>query len=635
VIVDVHKYLFIGSSADKDLFFKRAQEMGFIEFISTTKRSVGDHPEALIKMMKALKILKKEPVSPQLQFVKDRTPEEVVERILSIKEEMTKLLDQKKVLKAEMARVAPYGDFSLEEIRDLEEVSGYHFQFLAVKHGREVPQNGMIFIKTAYDMDYYLSISHELMTNHKMIELHFTQSASDLMTDLRTVRIQLNSLFIEMKEMTGYIDFLERRLIDVLNAHHLEFAKEHVSFPMGDQFFSVEAWVATDRLKELATLTNHLAIYYDRIGLDSHDHTPTHMVNDNWAAIGEGLVHIYDTPATTDKDPSRWVLFAFALFFAMIVGDAGYGLIYLSIALFCQFKFKTASLATKRFFKLFTLLASACVVWGVMTSSYFGIELHVNNPLRELSLIQYLAIEKGDYHLQIKDDVYDLWALKYPAIKGITSGKEMLQIGTNSAGVHEIMAEFYDNILMELALLVGIIHVILSLGRYLRRNLSGCGWIPFMVGGYLFFPSMLKATSLMNFLGFISKSAAEVVGLQLMIGGGVLACLIALIQKRFRGLEEITKLIQIFADTLSYLRLYALGLAGMILASTFNHMDEIVGYAAGFFVMLVGHVINIVLGIMGGTIHGLRLNFLEWYHYSFDGGGKLFRPLKQILRSES
>ncbi|MBP9841437.1 MAG: V-type ATP synthase subunit I [Simkaniaceae bacterium] len=628
MIVDVHKYLFVGSSQDRDLFFKRAQEMGFIEFIPATKRNVGDYPDPVLKIMKAIKILKKEAVVKQIRFVKDRTPEEVVERILMIKEEMTALLDQKKMLKAESARIAPYGDFSIDEIRELEEVSGYHFQFLAVKHGREVPSSGMIFIKTAYDMDYYLSISHELMTNHKMIELHFSRSASELMTDLRAVRIQLNSLFIEMKEMAAYLDFLQRHFMDVLNEHHLMFAKEHVSFPMGDQFFSVEGWVSTDRIEELKVVTRHLGVYFDRIGLDIHDVTPTQLVNENWGSIGEDLVHIYDTPATTDKDPSYWVLSAFALFFAMIVGDAGYGLIYLAVALICLVKFKNGAPALKRFLKLFTFLASACVIWGVMTSSYFGIDLRADHPLRDISLIQYLAVEKGDYHLKMKDDVYDTWIEKYPEIKGMKSGTELLK-------TNEIRAEFYDNILMELSLIVGIIHIILSLCRYMRRNLSGFGWIAFMVGGYLFFPYMLNATSLANVFGWISKADAEVVGLQLMIGGGVIACMTALFQKRWRGLEEITKLIQIFADTLSYLRLYALGLAGMILAATFNHMDQIVGYAIGFFVMLIGHGINIVLGIMGGTIHGLRLNFLEWYHYSFDGGGKLFRPLKQISRSES
>jgi V/A-type H+-transporting ATPase subunit I len=92
-------------------------------------------------------------------------------------------------------------------------------------------------------------------------------------------------------------------------------------------------------------------------------------------------------------------------------------------------------------------------------------------------------------------------------------------------------------------------------------------------------------------------------------------------------------MIQVFADVLSYLRLYALALAGMIMATTFNDMGMTVGLLGGFIVILAGHAVNILLGIMAGVIHGLRLNFIEWYHFSFDGGGRLFKPLK-LLKSE-
>ena len=99
---------------------------------------------------------------------------------------------------------------------------------------------------------------------------------------------------------------------------------------------------------------------------------------------------------------------------------------------------------------------------------------------------------------------------------------------------------------------------------------------------------------------------------------------------------SIAKVIELFADILSYLRLYALGLAGMILASTFNDMGlglmESFGVIVGSIVIVVGHMINIVVGIMGGTIHGLRLNFIEWYHHCFEGGGKLFQPLKLLTK---
>jgi V/A-type H+-transporting ATPase subunit I len=156
----------------------------------------------------------------------------------------------------------------------------------------------------------------------------------------------------------------------------------------------------------------------------------------------------------------------------------------------------------------------------------------------------------------------------------------------------------------------------------------------FIAGGYLYFPSILKATTLVHILGFFDKTTAEEIGLQLIYIGIPTALFLALIQKRFKGVGEVATLIQVFADVLSYLRLYALGLAGAIMAETFNDIGEGVGLALGALVILVGHGVNVMLGIMAGMIHGLRLNFIEWYHYCFDGGGRLFRPLMRLKSKE-
>jgi V/A-type H+-transporting ATPase subunit I len=151
-----------------------------------------------------------------------------------------------------------------------------------------------------------------------------------------------------------------------------------------------------------------------------------------------------------------------------------------------------------------------------------------------------------------------------------------------------------------------------------------------MIGGYLFIPSILNATTILEFMGVISKPVAAALGQQCLYGGLSFALVSAVIQHRLKGLGEIANMVQVFADVLSYLRLYALSLAGAIMASTFNQEGSALGLFVGFIVILAGHVVNMQLALMGGVIHGLRLNFLEWYHYCFDGGGRLFKPLKKL-----
>ena len=243
-----------------------------------------------------------------------------------------------------------------------------------------------------------------------------------------------------------------------------------------------------------------------------------------------------------------------------------------------------------------------------------------------------MAVRKANYHIEHKDDVYREYSREYPAVADAADGHDFLVKGTrieDGSIKYAILDDFCGNILLEFSLMVGVIHISLSFLRYLFRNWTGIGWILFMIGGYLYFPSMLDATSILNFMGWIAKSTATAIGQPILYAGLVLVLALALLQgRRWGALHELTNAVQVFADVLSYLRLYALALAGMIMASTFNRMGLDLGLGVGIFVIAIGHIVNMTLGIMGGVIHGLRLNFLEWYHYSFEGGGRLFNPLR-------
>ena len=101
-------------------------------------------------------------------------------------------------------------------------------------------------------------------------------------------------------------------------------------------------WVPPTQLQEAFNLAHSLDIFTDLLPTLPDEIPPTYLENKKAKKIGEDLVNIYDTPSYTDTDPSTWVLVFFSLFFAMIVGDAGYGLIFLATALFLQQKTKAA-----------------------------------------------------------------------------------------------------------------------------------------------------------------------------------------------------------------------------------------------------------------------------------------------------
>ncbi len=606
MIVNLRKYLILGANEDLDKFFNRAQEQGFLEFITLSNKKSVETSENIAQIMHVLKSLKKLPLKkPYVGGGELEYALEVCQKVLFYEKEIEKQQEEIRLLRAEIARVSPFGDFSRADIEYIEKFGKKKIQFFAMKEAKSHQtsfSDEVIYVGTEYDLDYFITINPERVTYPHMIEMRIDRPLGELKLQLSEVVESQHRMETELKQFAGHIDFLQHIVIELLNDHHLNRAKEEASYPLEDvSLFIIEAWVPENRVAFLFALVDGMSIYCEEVIIEETDKVPTCMENKGTSRIGEDLVKIYDIPATTDKDPSSFVFWAFVLFFAMIVNDAGYGLLYLTIALVCKWKFPNLHGAKKRFLNLFLILSCACIGWGVLTSSYFGVAIDSKSFLGEISVLKHLAAFKAEGAMQALPS---------------SSGEISLS--------NEMLGEYSRDVLLELSLIVGIVHVSISLLRYVKRNWSAIGWVIFLVGGYLYFPSVLKATPLLHI-----NNGTEI-GLQLIYGGIGGAIALALIQKRLAGLAEIPNLVQVFADVLSYLRLYALGLAGSIMAETFNGIGQYIGLVAGIFATIVGHAVNILLGIMAGVIHGLRLNFLEWYHYSFDGNGKLFNPLKKI-----
>jgi V/A-type H+-transporting ATPase subunit I len=639
MIIDVKKYLILGAKEDIDRFFAQAQHQGIIEFISPHGKKAAEAPTEVQHLLGAMKILRKLPPKKAYEGEGDLGyADEIAQKILDLKSEVEKLSEEKRLLETEVIRVAPFGDFSLEDIDYIERRGKCKIQFFCMKttkaHVTNISED-LIYIGSDYDLDYFIAINKEPQSYPEMIEMRIDRPLGELQAHLGFVKESLHQIEAELKGFAGHLDFLHEALVERLNDYHLAVAKKDATFPMENALFAIEAWVPSNKTNILYSILDGMAIHCEPILIEENDRVPTYMENKGTSRLGEDLVKIYDIPATTDRDPSGWVFWCFALFFAMIVADGGYGLMYLGLCLYLKFKYRNLKGSAKRFLQLATILSASCVIWGILTSAFFGIEFSPKSWLGKMSFMQYLAVKKADYHLAHRDDVYQFWVSKFSNLSQATTGREFIDNAVTVDGHHvsyEALGAFNNSILLEFSLLIGVIHISLGQLRYLSRRWSGIGWVAFMVGAYMYFPLTLKATSLIHFLGIVGKPEGVAIGLQLIYIGIATALFLALLQKRLKGIGEVATLIQVFADVLSYLRLYALGLAGAIMAQTFNRIGIKVGLALGVLVIIVGHSVNIMLGLMAGVIHGLRLNFIEWYHYCFDGGGRLFRPLMRLYR---
>jgi V/A-type H+-transporting ATPase subunit I len=182
--------------------------------------------------------------------------------------------------------------------------------------------------------------------------------------------------------------------------------------------------------------------------------------------------------------------------------------------------------------------------------------------------------------------------------------------------------------MMRLSVVIGVVHIVighLALGwlhRGERFAFVPLGWTIAMLGGLV-----LGFGDVDSMLGRV----LVVAGLAAVVWGGL--------ARGIGGLLELTKVTKLFGDVLSYLRLFALGLASASLALTFNDLaagihDAVPGIGLVFaaFVLLFGHGITLALGIMSGVVHGLRLNFIEFFGWALTDEGY---PFKAFAKRET
>ena len=192
--------------------------------------------------------------------------------------------------------------------------------------------------------------------------------------------------------------------------------------------------------------------------------------------------------------------------------------------------------------------------------------------------------------------------------------------------------------MMRLSIAVGVIHIALANGvmAYQRRGktiaLASLGWLAVVIGGFI--------------VGYSAPSLIQQTGYGLLIAGGLCLLLfssehvivkpIDWLWRILYGLKSLFGVARLFGDVLSYMRLFALGLASAYLALTFNQLAAQVyqavpgiGLLFTLLILIAGHTLNLLLCLMSGVVHGLRLNFIEFYNWSISDEGYPFKAFSK------
>ena len=507
----------------------------------------------------------------------------VVKAALANKQQLREAEDQKLFLTNRLKRLAPWGNFTLP---DLKELGGYRLWFYQVPHTKakqiqklELPWQ----IMGKDNLNVYLVVVAKKEPPANMLPVPRTHAGSvspkQIKHQLEQLEIQLDEIRAEHEALSRWILLLSKNLARVEDQSALQDAIAQGQEQEG--IFMVQGWMAERSLKQLNAFAKQNQLAFLAEPAKAEDTPPTLMDNPPILRGGQDLVTFYETPGYRTWDPSSVVFFSFALFFAMILSDAGYALV-LAIIVACLWQ-KMGKSRGGKYFRILTVVGlSLAVIYGVLVGSYFGIEPSASSWLAKLKLLNL-----QDY-----------------------------------------------NSMMQFSLTIGCMHLAFANGiiAYQSTGFAGkakpIGWIAVIFGGLTLYQGYQHLG-----IGLLAG------GFLIIFLGGCIGSKKSFPLKILDGLGSLVGVSKLFGDVMSYLRLFALGLASASLAITFNQLAEQVyqtvpglGLLLSILIVILGHGINLLLAVISGFVHGLRLNFIEFFNWGLTEEGY---PFQAFAKKES
>jgi len=351
-----------------------------------------------------------------------------------------------------------------------------------------------------------------------------------------------------------------------------------------DNLFAIQGWIPTEQTDTLADdlAEAGLQTAVQATAPQEDDAPPTLVRYPRWAKPINALFDVLGTtPGYRETDLSPFFMIALPIFAAMLIGDGGYGLIFTIIGIL-SYK-KLSAKAGKPAAQLLLVFGLVMLVWGMISGNYFGVTPGTFETDGQLSGIGKLMATVGF-----------LWRSDSEASRNL-----MTQISFLFGTIHLVAAH---------------LRAAMALGRDIR-TLAEIGWAMFLVGilgvvWTLFFPEnvWMPPQVMIALLGigallvicfsFPSRNPVKLIGI------GVVG--------------SILPIMNTFSDTVSYIRLMAVGMSSYYIALAFNDlaMDVasvgIIMWIPAALVLVFAHSLNIILGLIAIFAHGVRLNMLEF-----------------------
>lgn len=591
MVTEMTKYNFILLSGDVEEFLKKLQDVGVMDITRSTK-PVDDMSETLSSKAgnyrKALSLLKD--VTPA-EFA-DKTYGDLAEDVINTVSEKDAMESQLSQLHRDMEERMPWGKFDVKNLEKLQEC-GLKLHFYKAKTSAMDPAWTENYALSEISNDgtstYFVVVSDDENYDFPLKEMPAPDSdCTDIEKKINDLQYEIEKKYRHLAELKCHEKDLQKELDKTMSKLDLHLAHISGTKAAEDYITVLEGFAPAEKEAEVKEMLDREEVLYlvDKAKVD--DNPPIKLKNNKYVSMFELLTDMYGRPKYNEFDPTVFISIFFMLFFAFCMGDAGYGLVLIGASILLKKMMPDIA-------KLGMVLGIATTIIGLLFHTFFSTDMLT-------------------------------WSIIPEAVK-------KCMVPTEIAGFDGTMV---------LAILVGIVHICLAMvvKTYQATRVNGFanslgtwGWTLLIVGGVI-----------VGGLALIGVMETTVATWVIIIIGILSALGIFFLNNIHRnplvnmgvGLWDTYQMVTgLLGDVLSYLRLYALGLAGAKLGEAFNAIgvqalgDGGINWIWFILIVVIGHVLNVAMCVLGAFVHPLRLNFLEFFKNSgYEGTGRKYNPLK-------
>lgn len=496
----------------------------------------------------------------------------------------------------ELALLEPWGDFDLKNVKRLHD-AGYQIGFYLCsdkQFSQEwIDKYNAVVINRVGAKVYFVTIT----PNHLMVELD-VEAARLPETSLSSLKERLEMIHKEQEQIDTRLKQLAETVIPDLQAAQvdlhaqIEFSKVVLSTDAlaDNKLMLLEGWAPSERVEEIKHFLSESEVYYEIAEPKPEENVPICLNNKGFFRLFEPIIRLYMLPKYNELDLTPFFAPFFMLFFGLCLGDSGYGLFMLLAVTIYRLIAKNITATMKPVLTLVQLLGVSTMACGLLTGTCFGFNLYeIQLPFFQ-SLKETISLDN----------------------------QQMFNLSLILGGVQIIFG-----------MILKAVNQSIQFG--FKYAVGTIGWLLILVSTAIAFAAP----------GFMSMGGN--IHLIFLVLGGLMAYLYNSPDKNIfvnlgLGLwDSYNMATGLLGDILSYVRLFALGLSGGILASVFNSLavgmspdNVIAGPIVMVLIFVIGHAINIFMNVLGAMVHPMRLTFVEFFkNAGYEGGGKEYKPFKK------